>query len=133
MCELLVRLVDKPISGDAALDCQRTARGDVIVVMPDGHDWTPRERQAPHWVIVKVPDMSMEEGRALAAGEPSDGIRRHLRKRLFGLEPALLPRASEMLESVTLDAATLRKGKRRKPPVADPDVIGEFRHPQVIE
>lgn len=124
MCELLVRIQDNPLTGDAATDCQRTMRGDVIVAMPDGHDWTPRERQSPHWVIVKVPEMSLAEGEALASPElPQEGKRFH-RKKAFHIDSSLLPRVAEMREVITLSAEDVRKAKRRKPPVADPHVIG---------
>jgi hypothetical protein len=132
VCELLVRVQDKPLSGDLAVDCRRTMRGDVVVAMPDGHDWTPTERSNPEWVIVKVPDMGLAEGRALASHEPSDGLRRHLRKRLFHLDPDLLPKAGDRLESVTIEASELRLAKRRKPPVQDPDVIGPHTHSNII-
>ncbi len=132
MCELLVRVQDKSLTGDSAIDCQRTMRGDVIVAMPDGHDWTQEERKHPRWVIVKVPGMSLAEGEALASREVGDGIRRNLRKRLFRLDLSSLPKGDHMVESITLTVAEVRSNRKRKPPVADSDVIGEHRHPDVI-
>ena len=132
MCELIVRVAEAHLTGDAATDCRRYHRGDVIAAVPDGHPWTPTELDHPHWVVVKVPDMTLAEGLALAAGELPDGARRHHHRRAFHIDPALLPADGTAVQTITLPAAAVRKGKRRKPPVADPDVIGTPTSPNAI-
>lgn len=132
MCELLVRFVDNPPTDDADTDCQRTQRGDVVVAMPDGHPWATNELAFGHWVVVKVPGMTLAEGEALAAGEPSDGAKRHRHKKLFYIDPAMLPVPGADIQAIIMDAATVRTAKRRKPPAIDPDIIGERRSPNVI-
>lgn len=57
--ELLVRIVDK-VSNSKVDNLLLTKRGDVIASMPDGHDWTPRERENSEWRIIKLPGMSEE-------------------------------------------------------------------------
>lgn len=59
MCELLVRTKNKGTK----------MRGNVVVVMPDGHDWTPRERSNPDWRIIKVLGLSVEDAESLCARE----------------------------------------------------------------
>jgi hypothetical protein len=58
VAELLIRTVDKPLSGDPYVDRHRAMRGCVIAIMPDGHPWSERERTAPHWRIVRLPKVS---------------------------------------------------------------------------
>ena len=53
MAEMLVRIADKS-SDDPHKNAQLTKRGDVIVIQPDGWNWSAAERTDP-WVIVKVP------------------------------------------------------------------------------
>ncbi len=137
MCELLVRVVDKPRSGDAVIDCQRSGRGDVIVVCEDGHDWSREERANPEWMILRVPGMTLSEGYSLAAPElKSPGpFRQLIHKRLFRLDvDAILgphPGRREK-DKVTVYLTDIRAAKQRKPPVPDPYVIGRGPHPDVI-
>lgn len=81
--ELLIRIVDKPRSGDAALDSKRTTAGDVIAAMPDGHIWGREEVRNPDWRIVRVPGMGRTEAEALIATELPESFspNRLLRKR----------------------------------------------------
>ncbi len=72
VCELLVWHTDRESSGYPHLDMVKYVRGDVIVAMPDGHDWTVSERTHPKWLIIAVPDMSLSEGQALAVEEPRE-------------------------------------------------------------
>jgi len=41
-------------------------KGDIVVVFPDGHKWG-KEEGPPKFVIVKVPGMSVKEGRKYMA------------------------------------------------------------------
>ncbi len=132
VCELLVMIHGKPLSGDAFVDAQRHMRGDVIAALPDGHPWSHEERVHPRWVIVKVPDMTLAEGEALAAHEPTDGTHRPLRLRLFHLDHPGLPRGDHTVEAISLTAAEVRGARRHKAPVSHPDVIGDTSHPSVI-
>lgn len=72
MAEILLKLKDMELSRDAAIDSQRDRRGDVIVALPDGHDWATAELEWPDWIIVKIPGMSVDEASAVAAPEPPD-------------------------------------------------------------
>jgi hypothetical protein len=70
--ELLVRVVDKR-SDDKVNDIMLTKRGDVIVVKPDGHDWTERERTYPEWRILRLPDMTEAEAYSfISPQKPTD-------------------------------------------------------------
>lgn len=61
MAEMLVRTVDKPLSGDPYTDRHRSMRGCVITIMPDGHPWSQEERNAPFWRIVKFPGLAFSQ------------------------------------------------------------------------
>ncbi len=127
MCELVLQLVDKPLTGDLALDSQRLRRGDVIAALSDGHLWTPRELTNPDWLILKVPGMSVEEGEAHTVGEPDDRTGRRFRwKRFFHLNLGddvrfVFPRTAAV---VSMTKTKVRKLKKRKRPHPDPNVIG---------
>lgn len=69
MCELLVRTVDKT-NDDPYLDAQLTKRGDVVVIVPDGHEWSEAERSNPHWRILKFPGVPESDLASLTAPEP---------------------------------------------------------------
>lgn len=58
MAELLVRTVDKPLTGDPYVDRHRSGRGCVIAIAPDGHPWSEAERTAAYWRIVKLPGVA---------------------------------------------------------------------------
>ena len=81
MAELLVRIIDKT-SPDRDKDAQLTKRGDVIVVCPDGQPWGREERNNPHWRIVKVPGVDVEDLDYLTAEEiPPDLTGQHRTQR----------------------------------------------------
>lgn len=74
MCELLVRVRDKDSRGIDQRVLQHMA-GDVVVIMPDGHQWGSAEVSNPDWRIFKVPgseaawaDMMLVRFDALNAG-----------------------------------------------------------------
>ncbi len=123
MCELLVRIVDKPLSGDPAVDCHRTRRGDVIDVRVDGAGWTPREMTNPDWVILSVPGMSLEEGQSLTVGEPRGPQTPLARRLMFRLD---LDALSVVTGGVRYEVPVgrLRGVRSRKPAAVDPNVIG---------
>lgn len=86
--ELLIRIVDKTLSGNAEIDAQRTRAGDVIVVMPDGHIWGTEEILNPDWRIVRVPGLSQAEALSLVSPETATafGDTRRLRKRQMSVD-----------------------------------------------
>lgn len=125
MCELLVRARDKPLTGDPAVDCQRYRRGDVIAAVPDGWAWSPEELDHPRWFVLRVPGMSLEEGRALASAEPSGQPRvgsrpprRRFWKRLFTLDLDALGLAAAA-GVVTADIGRVRGAKATRPPIEE--------------
>lgn len=138
--ELLVRIKDKPLSGDLLLDSLRTMRGDVIHVAPDGHQWGKKEIDNPEWRIIKCPDMGKAEAEALLAREPGDPLKnKYLRKRLFRLDLDALEKtlADQLvydpnvavatrggIAKVEATRASLAAVKIAKEKIPDPDVIG---------
>lgn len=70
MAELLIKAFSV-VHEDPTLNAQAYKRGDIVVAMPDGHQWGAKERNTAHFLIVQVPDMSLEEARSLT--EPLTG------------------------------------------------------------
>lgn len=91
--ELLVRTKDK-IGTTPELCAQCTKRGDVIVAMPDGHNWGTKEIANPDWRIIRVPDLGDSRAKALVAAEPL-GLSPHPRKRGMRLDLDALGDATE--------------------------------------
>lgn len=88
MAELLIRVIDK-VNPDFYKNCQCTKRGDVIAVCPDGNRWGDRELNAPHYRIIKMPKMTVEEGSILLAPEPEkdpSNPSRTLQRRAFKID-----------------------------------------------
>jgi hypothetical protein len=85
VCELLVRVTDKPVDHPHH-HRTRAHRGDVVVAVPDGHDWTEVEKAHPEWVILSVPGMSVEEGERLAAPTPPGWPAENWHKRMHRLD-----------------------------------------------
>lgn len=48
---------DKTNPNDAILDAMCHKQGDVVVVVPDGHPWTEKEKTNPDWRIIRVPNL----------------------------------------------------------------------------
>lgn len=138
--ELLVRIVDKPKSGNAALDSKRTTAGDVIAVKPDGHIWGKREVASPEWRILRVPGMGESEAESLVAAELATAFapNRLLRKRqmtidieqldlLTGGEILADRRATPRGVDAVVSRAHLRACLSLKPALTDPRIIGPRR------
>jgi hypothetical protein len=68
---MLLRVADKPVSGDELLDAMRTGRGDVIVICPDGWQWSQAELSNPEWAIVKLP--GVDPALLVAFTQPDNG------------------------------------------------------------
>lgn len=65
MAELLIKArdpVDLPKDEESRERCYR--RGDIVVVMKDGHEWGKEER-LPKFVVVKIPGLDVEKARHL--------------------------------------------------------------------
>ena len=96
MCEFLVKAQDNP--GD-----ERQAKtGDVIVCMPDGHQWGSGEA-LPDFEVVKMPGMTVEQGVLLCA-EDRETISERIPK-----SAQRIPRLRRNLAKSDLDASLLRK------------------------
>jgi hypothetical protein len=67
--QLLVRTVDKELSGDPVVDRMRSKRGYVIAAKPDGEKWGVMELTNPEWVIISVSNMTQEQADILTSPE----------------------------------------------------------------
>lgn len=56
--DILFRTKDKVNQNDETLDVKCLKRGDVVVVVPDDHNWGEQELANPDWRIVKAPNLS---------------------------------------------------------------------------
>jgi hypothetical protein len=140
MAEMLVRVVDK-VGVDLYKDCQCTKRGDVIVAQADGWNWGLQEKTNPHYRIIKVPGLTVSAAQALCSPEVAvdpNNPSRTLQKRGFKLDLANVAwpagfqawlsdstRATPVFTAVfgnVISAMALLK--ILKPPVVDPNVIG---------
>lgn len=62
MAELLIKAIDAIHSNKDKDRRGCYKRGDVVVVMPDGHEWG-KEECFPKFVVVKIPGLSVEAGK----------------------------------------------------------------------
>ena len=88
MCEMLVRVVDK-VNEDLYLDAQCLKRGDVVVICPDGWNWSAAERKNPDWRIVQLPKVSELEASSFLGPELDEdpaNPSKVLRRRAFKLD-----------------------------------------------
>lgn len=81
--ELLIRVVDKHPAVAIVYE-KSSQRGDVIVAMPDGWQWSKAERNNPDWIIVTAQITEVEAGALLESGRPNEP---QYRRRL-GVDPA---------------------------------------------
>jgi hypothetical protein len=118
MAEMLVRLVDKNNHDNPVKHAQLTKRGDVIVIMDDGHPWSPAELAGDPWRVVKVPGVPIADLSAYLAEEPHDAANpHHLRQRrafAFDID-------KHDGKDLTRDKSLAMKLK--KPPTLDPNVL----------
>lgn len=79
-CSIVVVLNNTPKHPDADVDAGRYERGDVIAALPIDHMYSDREINNPNWKILKIEDLTIEEGGLLTEPQVSfDGT--FLRKR----------------------------------------------------
>ena len=118
MAELLVMVEDR-VSPDPHRNVKLPKRGDVVVACPDGWPWSPAERTAPFWTIVRCPGLPADATSGLLAPEPGDEIvQRTLQGRAFGLDLDALGERREVTPDELFGSL-----RRRKQPVADPDIF----------
>ena len=128
MARLLVKARDAS-HADASKDrrgCYK--RGDVVAVMPDGHEWGAKEG-LPNFVRIDVPalgdavvgalaDEQTEDDAGVELQPGADGVRQHRRRRRWRLNLADLPlaRRNELAATgeTTLTRVGLRAVVRRK-------------------
>lgn len=135
--ELLIRIIDKPRSGDVALDSGRTTAGDVIAVKPDGHIWGTMEVANPEWRIVRIPGLPQAEADALEAPELPESFvpNRLLRKRQFTIDIEQLDilaggellaerKATPKGVDCVISREMLQACRSLKPKLTDPRIIG---------
>ena len=60
MAELLIRNIDRVNNESTSLNARCFKRGDVLVVMEDGWEWSPRELAGDPWDIIKFPGATVE-------------------------------------------------------------------------
>lgn len=135
--ELLIRIIDKPKSGNATVDSQRTTAGDVIAFAPDGHIWGKEEVRNPEWRIVRVPGLLLADAEAMTAPELPESFspNRLLRKRQFKLDIEQLDIMSggELLADrkatpkgcdCVISREMLKSSRSLKATLTDPRIIG---------
>jgi hypothetical protein len=71
MAELLIKAIDATHSDPVKDKAGCYKRGDIVVIMPDGHEWGKEER-LPKFMVVKIPGMSVAEARKYIEGEIND-------------------------------------------------------------
>lgn len=131
MCEVLLRVVDK-VNEDPYLDAKLLKRGDVVVIVEDGHAWGREELANPDWRIVKLPNVTSSVASAFLGDEKdTDPTKpsRVLRRRAFRLDWQTLPAAvlawladdtrAVPTRTVNISAAQLLALKVSKTPLAD--------------
>jgi hypothetical protein len=129
MAELLVRTIDKD-QPDPYLACRCLGRGDIVVVCPDGWEWSKVESDSPHWTIIKIPGVAVDDFSHFMTEEPGNPVQdRMLLRRPFKLDLDAID-AKHGIDSKTektppiteqktfLDSLRLRRDKK-----PDPNVI----------
>lgn len=97
MCELLLRIANRPdhaLAKDANLLLQA---GDVVVVMPDGWKWSAVELAHPEWRIIKIPGVAESTFADLTDPASSAGVLKLKRAKSLNLAD---PKMAMLLASV---------------------------------
>lgn len=118
MAEMLVFAVDLVNSDDPRKHAQLLKRGDVVVIVPDGHAWSEEERTHGRWTIVQVPGVPVADLSAYVALEPDDADVPHKLPQLRAFRFDL-----DAHDGKPLTRAQALVLKRAKPPMLDPDVL----------
>lgn len=95
MAVLLIKAVDA-VNDDPAKDASGCyKRGDVVVVLPDGHQWG-RKEGPPNFFRLKIPGLSVAEAEELMAAEvdvEGNAITRRARRLMADSIPAEIRKA----------------------------------------
>jgi hypothetical protein len=110
--QLVIRIVDKPPTGDKAKDALRHGAGDVIDILPDDHRFSKQELSYPEWRIVSVPGMTKDEAAALLAAG-IDGSGNLTRKRQVRVD------LGKLAEEAAVDLKAERLPGKENLPAAD--------------
>jgi hypothetical protein len=87
MAELLVKAIDVTHKNSVKDKAGCYKRGDVVVVMPDAHEWGNEER-LPKFMMIKIPDLSVKDARKYIKSEIDDTDPENkiiITRRLFGV------------------------------------------------
>jgi len=111
MAELLIKAVDATIPDPTKDQRGCYKRGDIVVVMPDGHTWG-KEEGLPKFVIVKIPGLSVAAVKQYAESEYPLGDRsqKPVRRRRFKVPIDDLP-ANIKNEALNTGVVTVSKTK----------------------
>lgn len=133
--EMLVRTVDKT-HPDPLINCSMTKRGDVIVVVENGHSWGDKDKTEPFWRIIKCPRIDVEMARAALLGPemattnpPSRVLRSHWYyldlDGLVGLRDFILDdRRRSAFKVLNIDFNELLAFRKQRESLIDDAVIG---------
>lgn len=127
MAELLIKAQDATHADPDADRAGCYKRGDVVAVMPDGHEWGAREG-LPRFVRLRIPGVAKNLAERLAVEDDEDddgnpavdekGYRRVHRRRRWRVDLAALPAAVRTALATTGEAsisrALVRSRLRRK-------------------
>lgn len=138
--ELVLFIVDQPVSRDAAQDAKRYKAGDVIEARPDGFQWGREDCRNPNWRIIRVPGMQPAEAETLLARELPTAFapNRMLQRRRLKLDIEQLDimeggailgerKATPKGVDAIVSRANLLACLSIKPPRIDPRIIGPRR------
>ncbi len=110
MCEMAVCAISEK-SDDIYTEVKSPKRGDVIIIVENGHNWSPSELADPRWVVLKFPDLTVKEMSYMLSPEPATSTEQNLK-------PNTLQFRAWYFD---LNA---RISICRRPSVTDPGVIG---------
>jgi len=96
MAEIIFWARDKAKPWDAELDAQAYKRGDVISIVPDGWQWSPRELTHPDWRILRLTSITDLADLAVLKRPELDANLRVRRKRASFVEITKLPAAVQI-------------------------------------
>jgi hypothetical protein len=106
MAELMICIQDRANEAERVKSNQLYQRGDVIVIVPDGHPWSEIERTKADWRIVSIPGVDPEALTSLVT--PEQPTRVDWQKRLVRLDLDSLVWSAD--ERRAFDAGRARSG-----------------------
>jgi hypothetical protein len=91
--EILLRVVDKINPNCPKLDSKCLKRGDVVVCVPDGHNWGKQELINPIWRIIRAPNLTAEQAEMFKDPEDNESETSNRRDMMFNFDDPNLPQA----------------------------------------